>query len=91
MASLTSNSSPLKGIRKVNHPDFYEQLVTPAREIGEHWNLDPRLKQEDNLENLHIDHGQCQFSMIKQEETVRILDETSRTKDTFSIYRHRLS
>ncbi|OTB11902.1 hypothetical protein K445DRAFT_26158 [Daldinia sp. EC12] len=48
-------SSRIQGdFRKVYHPGFQDRLLESAREIGEYWNLDPRLQQEDDLENLHI-------------------------------------
>ncbi|KAI0834477.1 hypothetical protein F5Y06DRAFT_300582 [Hypoxylon sp. FL0890] len=40
--------------RKVRHPDFQDRLIRAAKEIGEYWNLDPRLEQEDDVEKLHI-------------------------------------
>ncbi|OTA94658.1 hypothetical protein M434DRAFT_70796, partial [Hypoxylon sp. CO27-5] len=60
--SVTSNPQTfIDSIRKtrrkfhrVSHPDFQERLVLAAKEIGELWNLDPRLPQEDDVEKLHI-------------------------------------
>lgn len=38
----------------VHHPNFQEQLLCSARDIGQLWNLDSRLLQVDNVANLHI-------------------------------------
>ncbi|OTA62030.1 hypothetical protein K449DRAFT_434368 [Hypoxylon sp. EC38] len=60
--SVTSNPQTfIDSIRKtrrkfhrISHPDFQERFVLAAKEIGEFWNLDPRLQQEDDVEKLHI-------------------------------------
>jgi hypothetical protein len=40
--------------RSIFHPDFQQQLLYSARDIGEYWNLDTRLLQIDDVANLHI-------------------------------------
>ncbi|KAI1354489.1 hypothetical protein F5Y01DRAFT_302495 [Xylaria sp. FL0043] len=40
--------------REVFHPDFQAQLLSSAQDIGEHWNLDSRLLQMDDVAKLHI-------------------------------------
>ncbi|KAI1206584.1 uncharacterized protein F4807DRAFT_463530 [Annulohypoxylon truncatum] len=40
--------------QKLHPPNFEEQLLRAAKEIGVFWSLDPRLRQEDDVKNLHI-------------------------------------
>ncbi|KAI1465084.1 uncharacterized protein F4812DRAFT_439479 [Daldinia caldariorum] len=65
-------SSKVKGnFRKLYHPDFQEQLLLSARDIGEYSNLDPRLQQEDDMQNLHITMmDKASFEWLNRDEAI---------------------